>query len=330
MKWHTYLGMFLLGISSAFAATPTNLVIQRVGINVTAPDQLKEIGLFLQQGVIGAVDRTTTHIIDASPEAINTLQIKKLSAITSLVLSQNQDTVVISLVFIDSQGTNDLPRFASFPLSNWMNSLSPAIANISREIASRYPPRPVSMLSTIDVVKTYSPYEVLSNEITIVAGIGYAGTSYKYTGTMNNDHFDVPAMSTSTGPAVDLLLRWRYRKWYNEGWIQSMFSQSPTVLASFSMGYGLLGGVITPLIGGLFSYQEVSFVIKISNITTNLEKKIYFTRGEIMPLFGIRVAFQPTFWVTFFLAPPPLSSPSSKKIRQINFTRLKSILSIFR
>ncbi|URA10373.1 hypothetical protein [Thermospira aquatica] len=291
-KWVIY--GFLLVCWGFLWAQQTNLVVQQVGVVSLGKGDFEPIGKFLAEEIIGYSERTNTRIVSARQDDLELLKVKNLSGIVLVDFHQTNETGVIDLRFAESKKTNEIKSFATFALKNWMVEIPKIAKLVASEIQRRYPPRPKAEIQTIEVVKTYSPYEVRGHELALGFASGYWGNKLKtrgwYLSAGNNTNVSL------TGFSGTLYLLWRTGLWYVEGQIQGAFGEDNIYIAESQAGYGLLGGIVSPLVGGFFAYQEHFWEMAgVEGVSTNLEFMTLVTG----PIVGIRISFQPTFWVTF-------------------------------
>ncbi len=284
---------FLLIVWVFLWGQQTNLVVQQVGVLLLVEGDLEPIGRFLVEEIIGYSERTKTRILSANQEDLELLKVRNLSAVILLEFRKTNDTVTLDFHYAESKKTNTQKGVATFALKDWMQEV-PRVANlVATEIQRRYPPRPRAEIQTIEVVKSYSPYEVRGYELALGVAGGYWGNSLStrsvYNGVKKSTNVSLMGFSGA------LYLLWRSGRWYFEGQIQGMFGEDNIYIAESQAGYGLVGGIVSPLLGGFFAYQEHFWEMQSDVSSTNLE----FTTLVTGPILGIRVAFQPAFWVTF-------------------------------
>jgi hypothetical protein len=286
--------MFILvGMGTLLYAAQTNVAIQQVGVMVSAPLELETIGAFLVQNLIGYSDREKLRLVSAEEENLHLLKVNRLSAVVTCFLRKTNNHIIVDMRLVDSEGTNEIEGFAFFVATNWMKEISGVSKAMYEELRRRYPPKPVSEVRTVEVRKTYSPYEVRRHELSFGGAFGYCGRLVEGHSRWNNtgrSTKDVVVVG-----ALDLFFLWRKGFWYVENQFHGLFPEDMSLILESQVGYGLFGGVVVPLGGVLLAYDEHYWLITNGG---GGSKVFEFSTVRILPLFGLRVAFQPSFWFT--------------------------------
>ncbi|MCX7881617.1 MAG: hypothetical protein N2314_00120 [Brevinematales bacterium] len=298
----------LVGITSCLYAVTTNLVVQQVGIEVMTSPGLESLGLFLGEDIIGKSDRQRLRLVSAKEDDLSLLKVNRLSAVVKLVLFQTNQRIGMDVIFMDSTGTNLLSLWGDFSLTNWMKEIGVVSAKLHSELVRRYPPKLVSEIRTVEVRKTYSPYEVRGHEVTLGGAIGYCGRR------VHGHGFWISAGNTNgqdtrdviSGGALEVVGLWRYGLWYTEMQVHGFFADDVNLVFETQGGYGFFGGVVSLLGGVLLSYNEHYWLI---TNTGGGNKVFEFSTVRVLPLLGVRVAFQPSFWFTVVGGGLPSSVP---------------------
>ncbi|MFN4216880.1 MAG: hypothetical protein ACK4HQ_05725 [Brevinematales bacterium] len=297
------MGVFWLCIMFAYAETE-KLVIQQVGIEVRSVSGGEEIAYFIEKALLGYSDRQKLRIVKAQAEDLSLLKVSRLSGVVSVFLRYTNGIIYGDVSFFDSRQTNVLQALVSFAVSNWMDEIDKKVAIIASEMYRHYPPKPVKEHETIDVSQTFSPYEVRGHEFSTGLTIGFGGRAINFRYAFGTDGFSSDDVVKNL--AFDVLLLWRYRLWYVEGGIHVFPFDELSVLTETEVGYGFFGGVIAPLGGLCLGYDE--HYVEVTN-TVGSKITSEFATVHVFPLLGVRVSFQPNFWVNMVIGGFPSEVP---------------------
>ncbi|MCX7881619.1 MAG: hypothetical protein N2314_00130 [Brevinematales bacterium] len=287
----------LVGVVSSVYALQTNLVVQQVGVMVRTSPGLESVGLFLGEEIIGKSERQRLRLVSARQDDLSLLKIDRLSAVVILSLFQTNQRIVVDVGYVDSGGTNEFPMFATFSATNWMRELPEVSVRIHAELLRRYPPKQVSEIRTVEVRRDYASFANRENEGVLVGAIGYSGRRVKgYSKWYNAGTTSFrDTLKVISGGAFDVFGFLRYGMWRTEIHFHGFFAHGNTLLLEPQVGYDFFGGMVSPLGGVLLSYDEHFWSIT----NTGGENKVFeFSTVRVLPLLGVRVAFQPSFWFT--------------------------------
>jgi len=297
-------GMWWVVVGMSLAA-PAALVVQQVGVLDESPSELQSMGNFLAQAVLGYSDRKQLRLVSAREEDLRLLRVDRLSSVVTLSLRrEGGERILVDLRFVDSEGTNVVTSFTQFSASSWMKELPEVAVRVYREISRRYPPRPLTEVKTVTVVKKYSPYEVVGHEVSLGMSVGYVGVTRHGEIKVTNAPSE-RLRGSEVGVAGDLLVLWRHGPWYGEGQIHGFLVDEPVVAADGLLGYGLFGGVISLQLGGVFVYEKHDWYFQTDpSEQQQSSTHLSFSLVRGFPLMGIRIAFQPFFWVNMVAGGP--------------------------